>query len=431
MICAMLGSAVDCYFFDLDKTLYDYDFRFRLPELARLTGQTQYQLAKSWWAAGLERRAEAGEWPTSDEYLDAFAEATGSRRLTLEEWASARALAMTRIDGSVAALRRASELGTVSLLSNNPSALADALPMLAPDVAEILGENVLVSYQVMRAQADPRALRARARPLRRDGGSRVPRRRHPGQRRRRASGGLHGAPLPVRGRRAPDRAAARRRRSVRRRPMSTLLFIFDMDDVLYDYDWRRRMAGSPSSPGSRCEQLWERWWVRFEAAAEAGEPATGARVPGRVQRGARRGHLRGGLGVGPRGRDDRAAGGARRGRAGGRTRHGHPAHQQRRARARAPRRRPRAGARRVVRRAPLRLERLLARASPIRSCSSACSNATARHRRTPSSPTTCVENVEGAASIGITAHLYRDCGRPAAPRSRSSRRAGAERAVES
>ncbi len=155
MICAMLGSAVDCYFFDLDKTLYDYDFRFRLPELARLTGQSQYVLAKNWWAAGLERRAEAGAWPTSDEYLDAFADATDSRRLTLMEWASARARAMTRIDGSVAALQRASELGTVSLLSNNPSALADALGMLAPDVARILGDNVLVSYQVRARKPAP------------------------------------------------------------------------------------------------------------------------------------------------------------------------------------------------------------------------------------------------------------------------------------
>lgn len=139
---------MDLYFFDLDKTLYTYDFRFRLPELARLTGASQYHLAKTWWAAGNERRAEAGEWPTTDEYLDAFAAVTGGRRLSLAEWADARALAMTRIDGSVAALRRAAELGTVSLLSNNPAPLRDALPRLAPEVAEILGEHLLVSYQL-------------------------------------------------------------------------------------------------------------------------------------------------------------------------------------------------------------------------------------------------------------------------------------------
>ena len=139
---------MDLYFFDLDKTLYAYDFRYRLPELSRLSGGSQYALAKSWWAAGYEARAEAGEWPTADAYLDEFARVTGTRRLSLEEWASARRLAMTRIPGSIAALARAASLGTVSLLSNNPAATAAALPLLAPDVVEILGENRLFSYQL-------------------------------------------------------------------------------------------------------------------------------------------------------------------------------------------------------------------------------------------------------------------------------------------
>ncbi|MDH6180548.1 HAD superfamily hydrolase (TIGR01509 family) [Microbacteriaceae bacterium SG_E_30_P1] len=136
---------MDYYFFDLDKTLYAYDFRRRLPALAELTGSSQYHLARSWWADGYEARAEVGEWGTADEYLDHFALVTHTRRLSLEEWASARARAMTRIDGSVAALRRASQLGAVSLLSNNPAATAAALPLLVPDVIEILGGNVLVS----------------------------------------------------------------------------------------------------------------------------------------------------------------------------------------------------------------------------------------------------------------------------------------------
>jgi len=137
---------VDLYLFDLDKTLYAYDFRRRLPELARISGASQYRLAKLWWAAGREERAEAGEWPTVDGYLDEFARVTGGRRMSLEQWAAARALAMTRIEGSIGALRRAAQFGTVSLLSNNPAPLFAALPCLAPDVAEILGSNVLVSF---------------------------------------------------------------------------------------------------------------------------------------------------------------------------------------------------------------------------------------------------------------------------------------------
>ncbi len=139
---------MDLYFFDLDKTLYAYNFRRRLPALALLTGASQYHLARTWWADGFEARAEVGEWPTPDEYLDTFAEVTGTRRLPLAEWASARAQAMTRIDGSMVALRTAATLGTVSLLSNNPAATASALPILAPDVVDIMGPNLLFSYML-------------------------------------------------------------------------------------------------------------------------------------------------------------------------------------------------------------------------------------------------------------------------------------------
>ncbi|MCU1421966.1 MAG: hydrolase [Microbacteriaceae bacterium] len=51
----------------------------------------------------------------------------------------------------------------------------------------------------------------------------------------------------------------------------SLLFIFDMDDVLYDYDWRVRMAGMTDLTGLSLEQLRERWWNdRGEWRAEAG-----------------------------------------------------------------------------------------------------------------------------------------------------------------
>ena len=146
---------MDLYFFDFDETLYAYDFRMRLPALSLVTGASQYHLAKTWWAGGYEERAEAGEWPTSAEYLAKFERVTGSR-LTLENWQEARALASTAIPASVDALRRASTLGTVSLLSNNPSPFAESLPVLAPDVTAIVGENRLVSCQLGVRKPDAR-----------------------------------------------------------------------------------------------------------------------------------------------------------------------------------------------------------------------------------------------------------------------------------
>ena len=54
-----------------------------------------------------------------------------------------------------------------------------------------------------------------------------------------------------------------------------LLFIFDMDEVLYGYNWQQRMAGMAELTGLSLEQLRELWWhEEGEMAAEAGGFAT-------------------------------------------------------------------------------------------------------------------------------------------------------------
>lgn len=52
-----------------------------------------------------------------------------------------------------------------------------------------------------------------------------------------------------------------------------MLFLFDMDDVLCDYDWRTRMAAITARTGHDLTELRRRWWLSgIEFAAEAGEP---------------------------------------------------------------------------------------------------------------------------------------------------------------
>lgn len=54
----------------------------------------------------------------------------------------------------------------------------------------------------------------------------------------------------------------------------TLLFVFDMDDVLYDYDWRARMERLTEITGHDLHELRRRWWVSgMEWEAEAGDPS--------------------------------------------------------------------------------------------------------------------------------------------------------------
>lgn len=57
----------------------------------------------------------------------------------------------------------------------------------------------------------------------------------------------------------------------------SLLFVFDMDDVLYDYDWRTRMSGLTALTGLDLAELRRRWWHDDgEWAAEAGRWPDGA-----------------------------------------------------------------------------------------------------------------------------------------------------------
>lgn len=62
-----------------------------------------------------------------------------------------------------------------------------------------------------------------------------------------------------------------------------MLFIFDMDNVLYDYHWRTRMEALTAVTGHSFQELRSRWWHDDgEWSAEAGNPDTGVEYLQRV-----------------------------------------------------------------------------------------------------------------------------------------------------
>lgn len=62
-----------------------------------------------------------------------------------------------------------------------------------------------------------------------------------------------------------------------------MLFIFDMDNVLYEYNWRARMHGLTDLTGWDFHELRRRWWHdEGEWQAEAGNPPTGDEYLARV-----------------------------------------------------------------------------------------------------------------------------------------------------
>jgi HAD superfamily hydrolase (TIGR01509 family) len=147
------------FIFDMDDVLYDYDWRVRMAALTEMTGLSLDELRERWWNAGGETAAEAGAYADGDEYLAAFREAIG-HPISEEDWVRARGDAMTAWPDSIAAVRRATELGSVTLLTNNGPLAQRHLTTLAPELVEIFGEHLLTSSSYGARKPDPEVFRS-------------------------------------------------------------------------------------------------------------------------------------------------------------------------------------------------------------------------------------------------------------------------------
>lgn len=142
------------FIFDMDDVLYEYDWRARMAALSELTDRSFLELRRLWWHDDGEFGAEAGLYPTGEEYLAAFEEAIG-RSVDVERWLEIRSTAMTAWPDSLAAARRASELGQATLLTNNGSLLGDNLPVVAPELVDIFGTHLRTSSFYGARKPDP------------------------------------------------------------------------------------------------------------------------------------------------------------------------------------------------------------------------------------------------------------------------------------
>lgn len=132
------------FIFDMDDVLYDYDWRARMAGMTELTGLTLHELRELWWHDAGEWAGEAGVFETPDAYLTAFSAAIGVN-VDEDEWVRVRGAAMSVRPDALAAVRRASELGTITLLTNNNALIGKHLRTLAPELIELFGDHMLTS----------------------------------------------------------------------------------------------------------------------------------------------------------------------------------------------------------------------------------------------------------------------------------------------
>jgi len=142
------------FIFDMDDVLYEYDWRARMAAMSELTGLSFHELQRLWWHDEGEFGAEAGLFRTGEEYLAAFETAIG-QSVDVTRWVEIRAAAMTVWPDSIAAARRAAELGQTTLLTNNGALLGDHLPTLAPELVDIFGDHLRTSSHYGARKPDP------------------------------------------------------------------------------------------------------------------------------------------------------------------------------------------------------------------------------------------------------------------------------------
>jgi len=142
------------FVFDMDDVLYDYDWRVRMSGLTELTGHDFPELRRRWWNDDGEWAAEAGRFADADAYHAAFTEALG-RRIPVADWIANRRSAMTPWPESFAAVERAAQLGSVSLLTNNGPLVEAHLADLAPELVPLFGDELHTSSFYGARKPDP------------------------------------------------------------------------------------------------------------------------------------------------------------------------------------------------------------------------------------------------------------------------------------
>lgn len=146
------------FIFDMDEVLYGYDWQKRMAGMTELTGLTLEELRERWWHDEGETAAEAGGFADAAVYLAAFNEAIGVE-VSESDWVRIRGEAMEPWRDSIAAVKRAAELGQVTLLTNNGPLTGKYLRELAPELVHVFGDHLFTSSDYGARKPQPEVFR--------------------------------------------------------------------------------------------------------------------------------------------------------------------------------------------------------------------------------------------------------------------------------
>jgi putative hydrolase of the HAD superfamily len=147
-------TAIRFVIFDMDQVLYDYDHLVRLRLLEELTGRPAAEIDTAVWGGPHEAAAEAGSPDTAEGYLEQYGRLL-DYPIDFDTWADIRRQMMRARPDVLDLVRRLGRKADLALLTNNGMMLKAALPVCAPEVIEIFGQNAYVSAEFKARKPDP------------------------------------------------------------------------------------------------------------------------------------------------------------------------------------------------------------------------------------------------------------------------------------
>lgn len=149
---------IEIAIFDLDDVLCRYDLGTRLRALSRISGKTPRDIRAALWDSGFEDAADAGGYPTTDEYLSEFGRRLGYP-ISSAQWIEARRAAIAPWPDMLALTRSIAAGKRVALFTNNGPLMKAGLADIFPAAAEIFGADCYFSFEFATKKPDPESYR--------------------------------------------------------------------------------------------------------------------------------------------------------------------------------------------------------------------------------------------------------------------------------
>jgi glucose-1-phosphatase len=144
--CPPPPASAHCVIFDMDGVLAQLDRARRLEFLAAKLALSADDLQRRIWDSDFEMSAEAGAFPSGEQYLAEFNRRL-DRNLSRADWIEARRIAMSVNSRTVELARYVSQRCRIAMLTNNGWLLKESLPLLVPEIVAVFGPHAHASCE--------------------------------------------------------------------------------------------------------------------------------------------------------------------------------------------------------------------------------------------------------------------------------------------